>query len=197
MAEARRRKIHSKWAEMHPALAASERAVRLSLRDREDRFGHKIGTAATHAAAQKRRDGALARLYLSGAIDLAALGAAEEIAAAAERIGRSVGVRTMSMETRVDHGGFGDGAFWEGLGQVRREIAYRRWRTDLGDTRGAIEDLIVGDIGLVETAASHRVSVRRLRRLLVDALEAWPRHLRWARDWVREEDLTQAHAGLA
>ncbi|MDR3408453.1 MAG: hypothetical protein P4L68_08145 [Methylovirgula sp.] len=197
LTERARRGIHSSWCHRHPRLAADERALRLRLRDVEDQFGHKQGTAPTHAAAQRRREGALARLYQSGLIDIHELGAAEEIAVAAERIGAAMGVRTMSMETRIDQGRGGDGAFWEGLGQVRREIAYRCWRNKLGNTAAAIEDLIVRDIGLVETASKHRIGIRRLRKLLVNALDLWPAHLRWARDWVDEEDLAHAHARLA
>lgn len=182
---------------MHPGLSDAEQLLHLRRLQIEDRFGHKHGTAPTHAAAQRRREGALARLYVSGAISLGELGAAEEIAAAAERIGSAVGVRTMSMETRVSGGRRGDGSFWEGLGQVRREMAYRHWRSDLGRHAGAIEDLILRDIGLVATASTHRIGVRRLRGMLVIALGAWGFHCRWARDCVNDDDLTRAHARIA
>lgn len=188
---------HGAWCQQHPGYPKSEYRLHLQRLQIEDAFGHKNGTAPTHAAAKRRREGTLARLYMSGAISLGELGAAEEIAAAAERIGSVVGVRTMSMETRVDGGGFGDGSFWEGLGQVRREIAYRRWRADLGKFAGAIEDLIIRDIGLVETAAAHRMGVRRLRGMLVQALGAWGSQCRWARDWVNDDDLARAHARIA
>ena len=192
---------HEAWlvqnAGRNAGLSAAEQQLHLDRLRTEYAFGHKQGTAPTHAAAQRRREGALARLYLSGTISLGELGAAEEIAAAAERIGAAVGVRTMSMETRVDGGGFGDGSFWEGLGQVRREMAYRRWRSDLGRHAGAIEDLIIRDIGLVETAAAHRMGVRRLRGLLLIALGAWPMHCRWVREEVNDDDLTRAHARIA
>jgi hypothetical protein len=196
-ADIRRREIHTKWCRLNPDLAAAERALRLRQLDLEERSGHKRGTAATYEAAQVRREGAMVRLYMSGAISPDELGAAEEIAAAAERIGAAVGVRTMSMETRIDQGRQGDGTFWEGLGQVRRERAYRRWREALGNMAPAIEDMIVRDIGLVETAAKHRIGVRRLRKTLIDALGAWGPSLRWARDWINDDDLNHAHARLA
>lgn len=193
----RRQSTHKAWCKRHPQAAAQERAIRLRLHKQSDQFGHKQGTAATHAAALQRREGALARLYMSGAIDIDELGAAEEIAAAAELLSADVRVRTMSLETRIDHGGRGDGAFWEALGQVRREMAYRAWRVELGSAAAIIEDIVLRDIGLVEAASMHRVGVRRLRKLLVEALALWTRLARETAKQVGEEELAAMHAAVA
>jgi hypothetical protein len=75
--------------------------------------------------------GRAGRLYQSGAIDAEQLAAAVEIALVHERIGADVAVKTASLETRVDVTRIGDGGFYERLGQVRREMAYTRWRSQL------------------------------------------------------------------
>lgn len=200
--DARRRAVNSKWARRHPERAAEERALRLDRRDLIDRWSHKRqGTPETHQKASRKRQGALARLYQSGAITIEQLGAAHEIAAVAERIGADVGVRTVSLETRIDQSRSGDATFFEALGQVRREVAYGRWRAALPDVCdgiavAAVLDMIVNDVGISVASRIHRLHVRRARKLLCDALDLWPTHL-W--DAVREVDeatLLAAQAGL-
>jgi hypothetical protein len=111
----------------HPELAASERALRKGRAELLDNWKHKNeGTPETHEHASRRNQGALARLYQSGAIDAEQLAAAVEIALVHERIGSDVAVKTASLETRVDVTRIGDGGFYERLGQVRREMAYTR-----------------------------------------------------------------------
>ena len=115
---ARERANYSAWCARHPEQAAQLRALRLEQREAENRWrGRGEGTPATHAHAARQRQGALARLYHSGAISAEQLGSALEIAAAAEQIGADVQVRTVSLETRID-GGRRDGTFWEALGPV-------------------------------------------------------------------------------
>ena len=175
MLATRRREAHRAWCARHPAKAAEQRALRLEQRDAQDRYGHKpYGTVQTHMAAQCARGGALLRLYQSGAIDIEQLGAAQEIAAEAERIGADVQVRTVSLETRVDGGARHGDAFFEALGRVRREVAYTRWRERL--PRGVapiVLDMIVEDIGVTAAAKRHRMHPRRAKKALVDALDDW------------------------
>lgn len=166
------------------------------------RFGNRPdGTPETHAQASRKRQGALARLYASGAISVDQLGAAEEIAAVAERICSDVTVQTVSLETRVDNGGGRDGAFFEALGQVRREVAYGQWRASLpgicdGVSVAVVLDMIVGDVGVSVAARVHHVHVRRARRLLGEALDLWPGFYWNAVREVDEATLMAAHAGL-
>ncbi len=166
------------------------------------RFGNKPdGTPETHDKASRKRQGALARLYASGAISIDQLGAAHEIAAVAERIGSDVTVRTVSLETRIDNGGGRDGAFFEALGQVRREVAYGRWRAGLpgicdGVAVAVVLDMIVGDVGVSVAARVHRIHVRRARRLLGEALDMWPGFYWDAVRQVDEATLLAAHSGL-
>lgn len=205
--DARRRAVNSKWARRHPERAAEERALRLEGRETRDRWKHKRqGTPETHQKASRKRQGALARLYASGAISIDQLGAALEIAAVAERIGSDVSVRTVSLETRIDQSRNGDGAFFEALGQVRREVAYGRWRAGLpvicADGKGGgvpiavALDMIVNDVGVTVAARNARIHVRRARKILTDALDAWGEHLWSAVRAVDEATLLAAQAGL-
>lgn len=160
-------------------------------------WGHKqAGTVQTHAHAAQLRQGALARLYQSGGIDIHQLGAAQEIAAVAATIGAGLGVRMVSLETRVDGGRRGPDHFWESLGRVRAEWAYGRWRAML-PRPGLVLAMVVEDCGL--TAAARQFGMRKVRArgFLVDALDLWPDAIGEARDRVSEADLLAAQAGLA
>lgn len=187
--------------------AAEERRLRLERRDLLDRCPATCAaTPETREKASRKRQGALSRLYASGAISIEQLGAALEIASVAERIGSEVTVRTVSLETRVDQSMRGDGGFFEALGQVRREVAYGNWRRGLpalcANDRGdavpvaAVLEMIVEDVGVTIVARRYRMHVRRARKLLSDALDAWPEHLWSAVREVDEATLQAAQAGL-
>lgn len=193
---ARQRANHSAWCARHPDKAAELRRLRLQQREAEERWaGRGEGTPATHARAAGLRQGALARLYHSGAITAEQLGSGLEIAAAAERIGADVRVRTISLETRID-GGRRDGTFWEALADVRREMAYTRWRAELA-APAIVLDMIVHDMAVTAAAALHRVHVRRARRLLGEALDLWPAIIGECVRSVDAEDLEAAHRKVA
>lgn len=195
---AHRRAIHSNWCARHPEIAAQERAIRKSQREIESRWSHKWhGTPATHeSAARGAREGALARLYMSGALSIDDIGSAEEIRAAAQRLGADVAIRTMSMETRVDQSRDGQSSFFEALGAVRREMAYRRWREACGAQTAAIEALVINDIGLVQASRQFRIGPRKLRGLLIAALEAWPGIIGQVSKLVDRDALNALHQGL-
>lgn len=192
----------SSWARRHPARAAEERRLRLERRDLIERCpATSAATPETREHARRKRQGALARLYASGAISIDQLGAALEIAAVVERIGCDVTVRTVSLETRVDQSMRGDASFFEALGQVRREVAYGNWRRTLpeicqGIPVAAVLELIVEDVGVTIVAQQYRMHVRRARKMLSDALDAWPGHLWSAVREVDEATLLAAQAGL-
>lgn len=119
----------------------------------------------------------------------------------AERIGADVAVKTASLEARVDVTRMGDGSFYERLGQVRREVAYTRWRQALqiaGHSVPAVLDMLVGEtVGFTVVAARYRMHHRRARRLLIDALDLWPTMLGGACDAVDQDALNRVHARLA
>lgn len=198
-------------------LAATERAAREARRtdedkaigdalaDRDDRWSRKTNaTSATMETADSEsaceeariRQGSLARLWKSGAITSAQLASAVDIATVAEKLGRDVAIRTASLETRIDAGRRGDGTFYEALGAVWREIAFREWSRALGGSARLVLDLILDDAGLVAAARRHRMGHRRAAALLVDALDRWQPFLRDARRSVDDADLARAHARL-
>lgn len=186
------------WARRHPKVAREQRALRKGRAELLDRWKHKNeGTPETHERASKRNQGALVQLYKHGTIDADQLAAAVEIATIVERIGRDVAVKTASLETRVDVTRLGDGSFFERLGQVRREVAYTRWRAEVRGPLGAVLDMIVGEpVGFTIVARRYRMHNRRARQLLIDALDLWPRILGNVCKEVDEKSLNTAHARL-
>lgn len=162
-----------------------------------ERWGHRQGTPQTHEHASRTHQGALARLYRAGDIDVHQLAAGSEIAGVVEQIGAEVTVRTASLETRIDTSRRGDGTFHESLGRVRREMAYGRWRERLGAQAAPILAIIVEDIGISVAARRHGMRNATLQRRLVAALDLWPVTLSWYFRLVDEDVLAQAHARLA
>ncbi|WP_010338051.1 hypothetical protein [Sphingobium yanoikuyae] len=161
-----------------------------------DRWHHKnAGTPETHEAHHRRRAGAISRLHASGYLSDDELAWSQEIAAAAERIMNVANVRTCSLEARVD-GARHDHAFYEALGAVWSEMAYSRWRAQIGAGATMLLDVIVHDVGLVRAAAAHGMHVRRARKLLVDGLHLWARIHMHVRREVSEADVAAAHAGI-
>jgi hypothetical protein len=161
-----------------------------------EQWSHKQGTAQTHQHHESRREGAMSRLYSSGAIDADQLAAAVAIAAIGERLAADVHVRTCSLETRIDLGRRGGDLFFESLANVRREVAYTRWRGLLGRGAAAVLDMVVGDMALSIAGELHHTGTRRLKKLLVSALDLWPRiYAETCRD-VGQTDLDATHARL-
>lgn len=202
----------AQWARRHPAAASEERRLRKERATLLERWDHKNeGTPETHEFASRHNQGALARLYQSGAIDSEQLFAAVEIAIVVERLAAGVTVRTASLETRVDVTRIGDGGFFEKLGQVRREVAYTRWRALL-PMPAAVLDMLVGGsptvgedgaisesgpLGFTIVARRYRIHNRRAKRLLIDALDLWPEVLGAVCKEIDAAELDAAHARLA
>lgn len=170
-----------------------EEAVQL-----RERWSHRQGTPETLEHAHSVRQGALARLYHSGAISAEQLASAEKIAAAVAMIAAGVGMRTCSLEARVDMTRMGDGTFYEALGRVRLEVAYTCWRdrvAQLGPI-GAVLDMIVSDVGFTVVARRYRMHNRRAKKLLIAALDLWAVSIDDAAREVNAATLAAAHAGL-
>ena len=168
--------------------------------DRRERWSHKLASGAhpeTLEKAARTREGSLARLYQTGGIDAEQLASAVQIAEVVERIGADVAVRTASLESRVDEGGPGDGGFHEKLGRVRREMAYTRWRAEAKGPIAALLEMIAGDtVGFTVVAARYRMHNRRAKKLLLDALDLWPRILGQVNKEIDRATLAAAHAGI-
>lgn len=189
-------RIHRDWALRHPARAVQERAFRKGRAVMLDRFGHKnAGTPETHLAHAQRRAGAIARLHASGYLNDDEAAWSQEIAAAAERIMADTAVRTANLGDRVDSIRHGHD-FYEALGAVWSEMAYSRWRAQLGAGAALVLDIIVHDIGVARAAAAHGMNVRRARRLLTDALNLWAEVHRRVRDEITPADLAAAQSAI-
>ena len=137
-----------------------------------ERWSHKQGTPQTHehVLAVVSRPGCLARLCETGAISPDQLAAAEEIVAAHETLTADVRVRTAKLE-RVD--GSRRNLDGEAVARVRADRAYSWWRREVGAHGSAMLAMIVDDVGLVVAAREYRMSARRARRLLGEALDLW------------------------
>lgn len=173
--------------------------MRKSRAEQLERWKHKNeGTPETHEQASRRNQGALVRLYQTGAIDSEQLASAVEIATVVERIERDVTIKTASLETRVDTGVRRyDSIHDEKLGQVRREFAYTAWRRQLPNPAAVLEMLVGEPVGFTIVASRYRMHNRKAKRMLIDALDLWPEVLSRAFKAIDERDLAAAHARLA
>jgi hypothetical protein len=187
-----------RFARRHPEVAAAERQLRKARVAMLKRWDHKYdGTPETHEHASRCNQGALARLYDTGSIDRDQLAAGVQIAQVAERIGADVAVKTASLETRVDQTRVGDGSFYERLTHVRHEMTYTRWRGEVRGPIGAVLDMIVGEpAGFTIIARRYRMHNRKAKRLLIDALDLWPRILREVCKEIDQATLAAAQAGI-
>ncbi len=163
---------------------------------KEDRqFTGKEATPETLRAVANRTEGSLARLFTSGDINADQLAAAEQIEAAHRRVVGDVAIGIASMEARVDRSRYGDGSFYEALGAVQIEVAYTQWREQLAHP-AVVLDMIVHGLGFTVAARRNRMAHRRAKRLLLVALDLWPRCRAAARNEVDPATLAAAHAGI-
>jgi hypothetical protein len=149
--------------------------VEAALRLREE-YGHKRGTPETygHLAVELRREGSLARLVRSGALDQHQLAAAEEIREAHAAVIADVAVRTARWERGLG-GGTRTSAAGESWAAVLRQVAYTEWREAVAPHAAMLLTIIIDDLALTLAARRWRMSDRRARRLLGDALDRWRR----------------------
>jgi hypothetical protein len=147
---------------------------RVALRERWSQKAQGTPETHEHAAAEAKRDGALARLVQTGAIDGHQLAAAEKIQEAYHSIVADVAVRTAKLEPRGSGGG-PDAASAERISAVIRERNYTQWRERVGPYGAMLLAIIVDDMGLTAAARRWRLSNRRARAILVAALDCWGR----------------------
>ena len=200
----RHQKIHDGYCARHPARAREERGFRKEQRRRQrDHRGRDLlrdtGTPETKAKAAEVRQGSLARMYEAGQLTIEQLASAQQIRGVAERLGRDVGFGSFSLETRVDQSRSGTGAFFEALGAVRAEVAYRRWCEWLrrGKHAGGPQIAMIVDELPVSHAARHwGMRTETARRHLLGALDQWNDIIGEAIRDIEEVDLLAMHAGL-
>ena len=142
-----------------------------------ERWSHKAqGTPETHEHAQlvASREGCLARLHKTGAIDAHQLAAAEQISTAHERVVADVAVRTAKLEPRGSGGG-PNAASAEKIGAIILDRAYSEWREAVAPHAAMLLAIIIDDMSLTNAAVRWRMSKRRARAVLVVALDRWRR----------------------
>lgn len=187
---------HRQWAAAHPAKAREQRQLRKEQADLSKKYGHKRhGTPETHAHAARVVQGALARLYQSGAINADQLAWSVEIAQVHAQITADTSLRCCSLEMRVDRGRGQDGTFFEKLGAVRAEIAYSAWRARLKRPQPVLA-MIIEDMGIAAAARRYGLHHRTARRLLIEALDQWGESYLAAARQVDARDLAAMQAGL-
>lgn len=193
----RRQQIRESWAKRHKARANEEAALKRQNKAARRNFGHKVnGTPETHAKAAQVQQGALARLFMSGAIDAHQLASSQEIRTVHERIGADVRIGTVSLETRVDSSRAFDGTFFESLRAVRAEVAYTRWRAELRGDAAIALDMIAEDLGIEEARRRHRLGRPKAKKLLIDALDRWAEIIGTVCKEIDEATVIAAHAGI-
>ncbi len=131
------------------------------------------GTPETkeRAAGAARREGALARLVQTGAIDAHQKAAADDIAGAYALIIADVSVRTAKYERST--GGGPNAAAAAPIGRVLLERSYTRWRAGVAPHADMLLAIIVDDLSITVAARRWRMSNRRARLILVAALDSW------------------------
>lgn len=142
-----------------------------------ERWSHKTnGTPETHehAYAEAQREGALARLVMTGALNAHHLAAAEEIEKAYRAVTAEVAVRTAKLEPRSTGGG-PMSASAPHIGAVILDRAYSAWREAVHPHGAMLLSIIIDDVGVTIAARHARMSNRRCRALLIDALDRWRR----------------------
>lgn len=196
----RREKVARDFQARHPDRAAEERRLKDANRAALKRYkADWAGTPQTRAKASRVQQGALARLFMAGHLSIDQLAAADEIRSVAERIAGDVRIGSVSLEARVDCGSSHQGRFFEKLGQVRAEMAYTRWRSELAGQRGGaapVLAMIVEDVSCTEAARRFRMRKATARARLTAALDLWGACIGRACKEVDEASLLAAQAGL-
>lgn len=167
-ATAKRKKAKAPIVQLAPGI---EERVQL-----RERWSHKQGTPETHEHVDRalRREGSLARLHRSGAIDHHQLAAAERVVAAHEQVTADVAVRTAKLSPRGSGGG-PDAASAERIGAIILERSYTAWRAAVAPHLAMLLAIIVDDVALTDAARRWRMSNRRARTVLIAGLDRWGR----------------------
>ncbi|HEX7694601.1 MAG TPA: hypothetical protein VF409_08930 [Sphingomonas sp.] len=162
------------------------------------RWRHKNdGTPETHekiaALPDRRRQSPLYRMERLGKISADERAAAEQIAGVIERIGRAAAIRSVSLETRVDHAGSGRDHLVESLARVRLEVAYRAWRDAIPEPKAMVLDMVTSNRSFVEQARKYGLQWRTARKRLIAALRLWPSMMAAARREVERDDVDEIY----
>ena len=132
-------------------------------------------------------------LYERGSITEEQFEASVEIARVAEIIAQAVGMRSASLEARVDNSGSAKDLLIEHIGRVRLEATYSKWRDRLPMPKRLVIDMVVEQRPIFATARRYRVGHPRARIWLVRALDRWIELREKLQVEIDEQEVAAAH----
>lgn len=132
-------------------------------------------------------------LYERGSITEEQFEASVQIARVAEIISQAVGMRSASLEARVDNSGSAKDLLIEHIGRVRLEATYSAWRQTLPMPRRMVIDLVTGSVSLTVSSRRYRMRKRKAKVILVDALERWIKLREKIESEIEEQEVIAAH----
>lgn len=183
-------KIRAKVEQQQKALTKQRKII-------VEQFGGREGTPETRFHASRSRQGNIAGLLMAGKIDQEQLGWAEEIYRAYEIVASDVTIRNVSYEPRIDNQSSARDVLVEGIGRVRREVAYTYWRNNIPEPRAMIMEMLTGERISYSTAAiKYKMGKPKSLGLLIKAIDLWPTAVEQAVKNVDAADVAAAHAGL-
>lgn len=143
---------------------------------RREKFEHGQGTPETNAYKDTHHADSILQLERNGTLNKEQVEHVAEISNVHRSIESDVAIKVASFEARVDNSGAGANRAAEGINRVRMHLAYTIWREALPAPKQAILDMIVGDaVGYSVVARRYRMHARKARRLLLEAINRWPR----------------------
>ena len=113
------------------------------------------------------------RMVEAGQIAPENFAAAQSIAYVHERITRAGGLKSGTLQARVDQCKSSGELIIERLGDVHDEMAYSAWRNGLPMPRQMFLDMVLSSHPLSVTAKKYRMGWRRARKLLITNLEKY------------------------
>lgn len=132
-------------------------------------------------------------LYERGSITEEQFEASVEIARVAEIIAQAVGMRSASLEARVDNSGSAKDLLIEHIGRVRLEATYSEWRQTLPMPRRMVIDIVVGYTSINVAARRYRMRKPKVTKFVERALGHWV-ELRSKKDAeIDEQEVAAAH----
>lgn len=131
------------------------------------------GTVREIKTVRRKSQSPWLRMVEAGQIAPEIFAAAQSIAYVHERITRAGGLKSGTLQARVDQCKSSGELIIERLSDVHDEMAYSAWRNGLPMPRRMFLDMVLSDRPLSTTAKNYRMGWRRARKLLILQLEKY------------------------